>query len=216
MRNVGQLAPPAQQKPCSERLRVSVILLHTSPCKLGACSPRSSHWPGASWDRMMSSPLEGAAVWGDWWGQGSLPKGPCRETIPLSKYGLPPPGSAPQREHLAGDWGPAGNSCPSLAQGPLAPRYPPRLAPRHPCSLQETSAGLCSGFWGDGGKAGPQPSSWEPLKAVFREEVAPWIPPTNVPISSIRTCPFPRATEETLPTFLGLMDRQQSTQCPRG
>ena len=62
----------------------------------------------------------------------------------------------------------------------------------------------------------PQPSSWEPIKAVFREEVAPWIPPTNVPVSSIRTCPFPRVTEETLPTFLGLMDRQQSTQHPRG
>lgn len=36
-RNMGQPAPRAQQKPCSKRLRASVILLHVSPCKLGAC-----------------------------------------------------------------------------------------------------------------------------------------------------------------------------------
>ena len=135
----------------------------------GAALSRSSRWSRASWDTVMSSPLEGAAGWGDRWGQGSLLKGTCRETIPLSKYSPLPPGLAPRRGHLTGDWGPAGNSCPSLATGGRLPGHPPPLTPRHPCSLQETSAGPCSGFWGDGGTAGPQPASWEPLKAVFRD-----------------------------------------------
>ena len=87
----------------------------------GAALSRSSRWARASWDRVMSSPLEGAAGWGDRWGQGSLLKGTCRETIPLSKYSPPPPGLAPRRRHLTGDWGPAGNSCPSLATGGRLP-----------------------------------------------------------------------------------------------
>ena len=46
--------------------------------------------------------------------------------------------------------------------------------------------------------------------------MAPWIPPTSIPISSMRTGPFPglantekdtRLSQEALPTSLGLMDR---------